>query len=274
MKLGLEDRVRLNHGGEMPVFGLGVWDAPGKKCVEAVKHALRVGYRLIDTAKIYGNEREVGIAVRESGVPRENVFVTTKVWTSDQGYESTLRACDASLERLGMDYVDLYLIHWPGSKKRGDTWRALLELRERGKARAIGISNYYVPHIREVLEASEVVPAVDQIELTPFLHPREVAEFCRRRGIVVEAYSPLARGQRMKDPGLAAVAGKYEKTPAQIMLRWSLQHGYVVIPKSVRPERIEENADVFDFMLAPEDMEALDALHDGYRTCWDPAEIS
>jgi len=274
MKLGLETRVPLNHGGEMPVLGLGVWEAPGKKCVEAVKHALRVGYRLIDTAKIYGNEKEVGLAVRESGVPREAIFVTTKVWTSDQGYESTLRACDASLDRLGMEYVDLYLIHWPGSKKRADTWRALLDLKAQGKARAIGVSNYYPRHVEEVLKAGLVVPAVNQIELSPFLHPREVTDFCRERGIVVEAYSPLARGRRMKDPGLAAVARKYGKTPAQIMLRWSLQHGYVVIPKSVRPERIEENADVFDFMLAPADMEVLDALEDGFRTCWDPSEVS
>jgi len=257
----------------MPVFGLGVWEASGKKCVEAVKHALRVGYRLIDTAKIYGNEEEVGLAVRESGVPREDVFVTTKVWTSDQGYESTLRACDASLKRLGMTYVDLYLIHWPGSKKRADTWRALLELKDRGMARAIGVSNYYPHHLQEVLRAGPVVPAVNQIELSPFLHPCEVTEFCRQRGIVIEAYSPLARGRRLRVPGLVAVARKYGKSPAQVMLRWSLQHGYVVIPKSVRPERIEENADVFDFELAPADMGALDALHDGFRTCWDPSEM-
>jgi len=273
VKLGLDTRTPLSHGGEMPVLGLGVWEASGKKCVEAVKHALRVGYRLVDTAKIYGNEKEVGVAVRESGVPREDLFVTTKVWTSDQGYESTLRACDASLERLGMEYVDLYLIHWPGSKKRADTWRALVELKELGKARAVGVSNYYPHHLQEVLNAGPLVPAVDQIELSPFLHPREVAEFCRQRGIVVEAYSPLARGKRLKDAELAAVARKYGKTPAQVMLRWSLQHGYVVIPKSVRPERIEENADVFDFMLAPADMDVLDGLHDGFRTCWDPSEM-
>jgi diketogulonate reductase-like aldo/keto reductase len=257
----------------MPVLGLGVWAASGKPCVEAVKHALRVGYRLIDTAKVYGNEKEVGLAVRESGIPREDIFVTTKVWSSDQGYESTLRALDASLERLGMEYVDLYLIHWPGSKKRGDTWRALLELRDRGKTRAIGVSNYYERHLQEVLDASSVVPAVDQIELSPFLHPRQVAEFCRQRGIVVEAYSPLTRGERLKDRALVAIAEKYGKSPAQIALRWSLQHGYVVIPKSVHPPRIEENADVFDFMLAPADMEALDGLHDGFRTCWDPSEV-
>lgn len=264
----------MNHGGNMPILGLGVWDATGKSCVDAVNHALRVGYRLIDTAKVYGNESEVGVAVRQSGVPREELFITTKVWTSDQGYESTLRACQESLKRLGLDYVDLYLIHWPGSRKRADTWRALVELKDRGKARAIGVSNYYPQHLREVLNAGPVVPAVDQIELSPFLQPREVTEFCRQRRIVVEAYSPLARGKRMREPGLVAVAQKYGKTPAQVMLRWSLQHGYVAIPKSVRPQRIEENAEVFEFMLAPEDMETLDALNDGFRTCWDPTEMA
>ncbi len=273
MNLGLDTRVLLNHGGDMPVLGLGVMESSGRKCVEAVKHALRIGYRLIDTAKAYGNEKEVGLAVRESGVPREELFVTTKVWISDQGYQSTLRACDSSLERLGMEYVDLYLVHWPVPQKRADTWRAMLELKDRGKARAIGVSNYYPHHLQEVLRASPIIPAVNQIELSPFLHPREVTEFCQQRGIIVEAYSPLARGMRMNDPNLVATAQKYGKTSAQIMLRWSLQHGYIVIPQSPHPDRIEENADVFDFVLTPADMAVLDNLHDGFRaTGLDPSQ--
>lgn len=188
MRLGLDTRIPLSHGGDMPVLGLGVMESSGRKCVDAVKHALRIGYRLIDTAKAYGNEKEVGLAVRESGVAREEVFITTKVWISDQGYESTLRACDAALERLGMEYVDLYLVHWPVPEKRAATWGALLELKERGKARAIGVSNYYPHHLQEVLRTSPVVPAVNQIELSPFLHPREVTEFCQQRGIVAELH--------------------------------------------------------------------------------------
>ncbi len=253
----------------MPVLGLGVWQIRGKDGVAAVRHALDVGYRLIDTASMYGNETEVGQAVRESGVPRDEVFVTTKVWNDDHGYESALRACDASLKRLGMPYVDLYLVHWPVRGKRLETWRAMERILKDGKARAVGVSNYMARHLDE-LEGKAVTPAVDQIELHPFLQPREAIDRCRERGIAVEAYSPLARGRRLKDGTLAAVAAKHEKTAAQVMIRWGLQGGFVEIPKSVRPERIEENADVFDFSLTAAEMKALDGLDEQHHVTWDP----
>ncbi len=265
----LDSRIAMNHGGTIPVFGLGVWQIRGKATVAAVRHALDVGYRLIDTARIYENEKEVGEAVRASGVPRDDVFVTTKVWNDDQGYESTLRACDASLKRLGMAYVDLYLVHWPEPGKRTETWRAMERILKEGRARAVGVSNYMVRHLDE-LKGSAVAPAVNQIELHPFLQPREAIDACRQRGIVVEAYSPLARGRRMKDKTINAVAAKHGKTPAQVMIRWGLQHGFVEIPKSARPERIEENADVFDFTLGAADMEALGGLDEQRHTAWDP----
>jgi len=269
MDLRIDSRVPLHHGGPMPVLGLGVWQIRGKDGVAAVRHALDVGYRLIDTASMYGNEAEVGQAVRESGVPRDDVFVTTKVWNDEQGYESTLRACDASLKRLGMTYVDLYLVHWPVRGKRLETWRAMEQILKAGKARAIGVSNYMARHLDE-LEGKAVTPAVDQIELHPFLQPRDAIDRCRERGIVVEAYSPLARGRRLKDGTLAAVAAKHGKTVAQVMIRWGLQRGFVEIPKSVRPERIEENADVFDFSLTAAEMKALDGLDEQHHVTWDP----
>ncbi len=228
-----------------------------------MRAALDCGYRLIDTAKIYGNERDVGIAVRESGVPRKEVVVTTKLWNSDQGYESAIHACQQSLRELNLDYVDLYLIHWPASSRRGESWRALVELRKEGLCRSIGVSNYMIPHLRELLAESEVVPAVNQVEFHPFLFQKDLLEFCRARGILIEAYSPLTRGQRLNDPRFVAIASRYGRSPAQILLRWALEHGVVPIPKSSRPERIRENAAVFDFSLAPADMKALDALSTG-----------
>lgn len=272
MGLRLDSRVRLNDGAAMPVLGLGLWQAHGKECVTAVRTALALGYRLFDTATIYGNEKEVGQAVRESGVPREDMFLTTKVWNSEQGYESTLTACEASLRRLGTDYVDLYLIHWPAQHRRLDTWRALLKLQGEGKARSIGVSNYTVRHLEEVRAASPVLPAANQIELHPFLHPVDVTEYCRQKGIQVEAYSPLTRGRRLSDRTVTRIGGKYRRTPAQVLIRWSLQHGFVPIPKSTRLEHIRENATVFDFELAPEDMKALDALNEGYHVTWDPTD--
>ena len=269
MALSLDSRVPLNHGGPMPVLGLGVWNLHGPAAVRAVRHALDAGYRLIDTASMYGNEAEVGEAIRASGVPRDDVFVTTKVWNDEQGYERTLAACDASLRRLGLAYVDLYLVHWPEPRERKETWRAMERLLKVGKARAVGVSNYMVRHLDE-LKGSAVVPAVDQIELHPFLQPHEAIEACNARGIVVEAYSPLARGRRLGDPAVKAVAAKHGKSPAQVLIRWGLQHGFVEIPKSAHPERIEENARVFDFALTAEDTKALDALDEKHHTTWDP----
>jgi len=269
MALRLDSRVRLRHGNEMPVLGLGVWQARGKACAAAVRSALNLGYRLIDTASMYGNEKEVGESIRASRVPRDEVFVTTKVWNDEQGYGPTLGACEASLRRLRMDYVDLYLVHWPVPEKRLETWRAMERLQKGGKVRAVGVSNYMVHHLEE-LKDSLVKPAVNQIELHPFLHPVDVTEYCAAHGIVVEAYSPLARGRKLKDPTVAGIAAKHGKTPAQVLIRWGLQHGFVEIPKSVRPERIRENVDVFDFTLNATQMKALAALNQGLHVTWDP----
>ena len=269
MALTLESRVTLNNGVAMPVLGLGVWQIPaGPATQKAVRYALETGYRLIDTAKLYANEADVGIAVRESGVPREDVFVTTKLWTSDFGYKRAIRAFEESLARLKLEFVDLYLIHWPAST---DTWDAMVDLYRTGKCRSIGVSNYTARHV-EGLKESAVVPAVNQIEFNPFVHPWEDVEFCSARGIVLEAYSPLTRGTRLRDPRARAVAAKYGKSPAQILLRWALQHGLVVIPKSVQPDHIRENAGVFDFEIANDDIRTLDRLNEGRHVDWDPSD--
>ena len=273
MALTLDSRVRLNNGVEMPVLGLGVWNIPAGRATQAsVRSALSTGYRLIDTAKLYGNEADVAIAVQESGVPREDVFVTTKLWNTDHGYKSAIQAFEESLSRMRMDYVDLYLIHWPvRGPARIESWDALVDLYKEGKCRAIGVSNYMMNHIEEI-RGSPVAPAVNQIEFSPFLYQKEILEYCRQRGIVVEAYSPLTRGRRLNDRRLRAIAAKYGRSPAQILLRWGLQHGLVMIPKSSRPDHIRENANVFDFEIRAEDMVALDALDEQRRMAWDPTD--
>jgi diketogulonate reductase-like aldo/keto reductase len=265
--------VKLASGVDIPALGLGVYQlGPGEPTRAAVRHALEIGYRHVDTARIYGNEEDVGRALAESGVPRGEVFVTTKLWNSDHGYAKTLRACDASLERLGLEYLDLYLIHWPVARLRDDTWRAMVDLRARGKVRAIGVSNYTVRHLEELLAWSDDVPDVNQIELHPFLFPRDIVDLCATKGIAVEAYSPLTRGHRLADPAIAAIASALGRTPAQILIRWGLQHGFVSLPKSARAARIEENVKVFDFEIPPEQMARLDALDEGLHTCWDPSD--
>jgi diketogulonate reductase-like aldo/keto reductase len=274
MALTLQSRVTLNDGTKMPVLGLGVWQAAaGKETRKAVATALETGYRLIDTAKLYGNERDVGLAVKESGIPREEIFVTTKLWNDDHGYESALRAFQESRRALGLEYVDLYLIHWPVPKLRQESWKALLKLRDQGEVRSIGVSNYMIPHLEELLPTSPIPPSVNQVEFHPFLFQKELLEYCRAKRIQLEAYSPLARGQRLKHPVIREVAAKYGRTPAQVLIRWSLQHGLVVIPKSVRPERIRENADVFGFELKPADMARLDALDERSHLAWNPEDL-
>ncbi len=268
MDLRIDSRIPMNHGGSIPIFGLGTWNLHGKEASGAVRAALDAGYRLIDTASMYGNEKEVGVAVRESRVPREDIFVTTKVWNDEQGYGATIGACTASLRRLGMSYVDLYLIHWPVPGKRLETWRAMKRLLDGGRARAIGVSNFMVRHLDE-LEGS-TVPAVNQIELHPWLQPRDAIALCRERGIAVEAYSPLARGRRLKDRTVAGIAAHHGKSPAQVLIRWGLQRGFVEIPKSASPERIRENADVFDFSLTEAEMKTLDGLDEQHHVTWDP----
>lgn len=273
MDLRIDTRVRMNDGVDIPVFGLGTYGmGSGKKARKAIRHALECGYRLLDTAAMYRNEREVGQAVQESGIPREDIFVTTKLWNSDHGYERALAAFDESLAKLGLEYVDLYLIHWPVERHRGDSWRALEAIRESGKARSIGVSNYTIRHLEELFRESSTVPAVNQVEFSPFVYQRDLLEYCGEKGIVLEAYSPLTKGRRLRDRRLAEVGERYGKTVAQVLIRWALQRGTVVIPKSSNLGRIEENAGVFDFSLSAGDMAALDALDANLRTSWDPTD--
>jgi diketogulonate reductase-like aldo/keto reductase len=268
-----ETSLALNTGARIPTVGLGVWQSPqGEVTRAAVTTALKLGYRHVDTARIYRNEADVGAAVRESGVPRERVFVTTKLWNDDQGYDKALRAFDQGLGRLGLDYVDLYLLHWPVQGKRLDSWRALEKLFADGRARAIGVSNFLVPHLRELLDHAKVVPAANQIEVTPFLQRRETRALCAERGIVVEAYSPLTRGQKLGHPAVVAVSQRAGRTPAQVLLRWGVQRGMVVLPKSTHAARIAENAALFDFALDERSMTELDALEENLATGWDPAD--
>jgi len=272
--LNIQSTVKLNNDVRMPILGLGVYQSPpGRVTRNAVNFALRVGYRHVDTARIYGNEADVGEAVRESGVPRGDLFVTTKLWNSDQGYDSTLRACEASLKRLGLDYLDLYLVHFPVPDLRKETWRAMETLLEKGRCRAIGVSNFTLRHLEELIEESHVIPSVNQVEFHPFLYQKELLKYCQRKGIQVEAYSPLARGERLKHPRITSLATKYSKTPAQLMIRWGIQHGLVVIPKSTREERIRENSQVFDFDISDDDMRSLDSLNEDLRLNWDPTNV-
>jgi diketogulonate reductase-like aldo/keto reductase len=262
----------LVTGARIPQLGLGVWQSPrGDATRNSVAIALRAGYRHVDTARIYGNESDVGDGVRDGGVPREEVFVTTKLWNADQGYDAALSAFDASLKRLGLQYVDLYLLHWPVAGKRLDSWRALERLHEEKRARAIGVSNFLRPHLEELLAHARVAPAVNQIELSPFLQRREAVDHCRANGIVVEAYSPLTHGQRLGHPVVVAEGARVGRTPAQVLLRWGIQKGFVVLPKSTREARIRENAALFDFVLDADAMARLDALEEGLVTGWDPA---
>jgi diketogulonate reductase-like aldo/keto reductase len=264
MKLSLESRVALNNGVMMPLFGLGTWAAAGQKARQAVLWALEAGYRLIDTAAEYGNEAEVGEAVRASGLPRSEIFVTTKVWPGDFGYEKTLRAFEESRRRLGLEQVDLYLLHWPGHDPgaRAEAWRALEALLADGRCRTIGVSNYGPGELGEILDAGEgnVVPAVNQVPFSPFAQQRDLQAFCGLHGIRLEGYSPLTRGAKLGHRTVRAVAEARGRTPAQVLIRWALQKEVVTIPKSVHKERILENAEVFDFSLSCEDMAALDGL--------------
>jgi diketogulonate reductase-like aldo/keto reductase len=265
--------LTLSSGAKIPQVGLGVWKTPsGRTTRKAVHAALELGYRHVDTARIYGNEADVGAAVLSSGVPRAEIFVTTKLWNQDQGYDEALRAFDASLAGLGLDSVDLYLLHWPVAGRRLDSWRALERLYEEGRARSIGVSNFLVPHLNELLRTAKHVPAVNQIELSPFLQRRDTCAWCREHGVVVEAYSPLTHGKRLDHPTLVRVAQRAGRSVAQVLLRWSLQHGNVVLPKSTKPERIAENGALFDFVLDERAMSELDALEEGLTTGWDPAE--
>jgi diketogulonate reductase-like aldo/keto reductase len=265
---------RLNSGATMPVVGLGVYQMPNNNLTQkAVDNALKNGYRHIDTAAIYHNEEVVGKALVTSLIPREQVFVTTKLWNSDHGYDHAIKACHASLARLGLDYVDLYLIHWPVQGKRKDTWRALETLLEDGKCKSIGVSNYMAHHLEELLGYCKVPPAVNQIELHPYIFSTraETIDLCRNAGIIPVAYSPLTKGVKLGDPRLQKIASKYGKSTAQLLIRWALQQGFAAIPKSSVISRIIENINVFDFEISANDMEELNSLDENLVTGWDPA---
>ena len=265
--------IELNNGVRMPQLGYGVFQVPDDETTAAVKAALEAGYRSIDTAAVYGNEKGVGQALAEAGVARDELFVTTKLWNSAQGYDSTLKAFDESMKKLGLEQLDLYLIHWPTPErdKYLDTWKAFEKLYADGRVRAIGVSNFQPAHLERLLDAADVAPAVNQIELHPYLQQQELREFDAKHGIATEAWSPLAKGgSLLGDPVIADLAVKYSRTPAQIVLRWHLQLGNIVIPKSVTPSRIEENFDLFGFTLAEEELELLPPLDRGERTGPDP----
>ncbi|MER5620029.1 aldo/keto reductase [Streptosporangium sp. NPDC002544] len=264
--------ITLNNGVSMPRLGFGVYQVPPSETAQAVSAALEAGYRSIDTAKLYDNERGVGEALAASGLPRDEVFVTTKLWNSDHGYDAALAAFDASMERLGLEQLDLYLIHWPTPARDlyVETWRALEKLYTEDRVRAIGVSNFQSAHLLRLIEECDIVPAVNQVELHPALQQVELREFHARHGIVTEAWSPLAQGAVLVDPVIVDIAEKYGRTPAQVVLRWHLDLGNVVIPKSVTPSRIRENLDVFDFALADEDIAEIAKLDAGTRIGPDP----
>ncbi|AIY46105.1 MULTISPECIES: aldo/keto reductase [Mycolicibacterium] len=268
----MSPRVTLNDGNSIPQVGLGVWQTPAEETERAVTAALQAGYRHIDTAAAYRNEAETGRGLANSGVPREDVFLVTKLWNSDQGYDSTLTAFDASVERLGVDYLDLYLIHWPVPANNAyvDTFKAFAHLHDQGRIRSIGVSNFAPEHLTVLIDSTGIVPAVNQIELHPLLPQHELRELHARLGIATEAWSPLGQGSLLADPVITGIAERHGKTPAQVLIRWHIHLGNIVIPKSVNPERIVSNFDVFDFDLDESDMSAIASLQTDTRLGPDP----
>ncbi|GAA3048771.1 aldo/keto reductase [Actinokineospora globicatena] len=268
--------VKLNDGTTIPQLGFGVWQVPDDVVGAAISTALEAGYRSIDTAAAYRNETGTGKAIAESGLPRDEIYVTTKLWNTDQGYDPTLRAFDASLQRLGLEQVDLYLIHWPTPSRDTyvDTWRAFEKIRADGRARSIGVSNFHVPHLRRLFDETDVVPVLNQVELHPNLPQAELRAFHAEHGIATEAWSPLASGALLADPAVTALADKHGKSTAQVLLRWHVQLGNVVIPKSVTPARISANIEVFDFELDADDLAVLAGLDNGQRVGPDPERFN
>ena len=257
-----QPRIAFHDGNTIPQVGLGVWQTPDDVAVEVVRTALGAGYRHVDTAAVYENERGVGEGLRSSDVPRDEVFITTKLWNADQGYDSTLRAYDESLKRLGLETIDLYLIHWPAPHRDLylDTWRAFVRLKEEGRVRSIGVSNFEVEHLDRIIGETGIVPVLNQIELHPRFQQKALREAHKKRGIVTQAWSPLGQGTLLQDPVIATIAEKHHRSPAQIIIRWHIENGLIVIPKSVTPSRIVENFDVFGFHLDAEDLDRIAEL--------------
>lgn len=271
----LQDTVTLNNGVKMPGFGLGVFKVEeGPELVETVKAAIKNGYLSIDTAAIYENEEGVGEGIRqglqETGLSREELFVTSKVWNSDLGYEETLKAYETSLQKLGLDYLDLYLIHWPVERKYKDAWRALETLYKDGKVKAIGVSNFQIHHLEDLLQDAEVKPVINQVEYHPRLTQKELRAYCEQQNIQLEAWSPLMQGELLDNDVLSAIASKHNKSTAQVILRWDVQNGVITIPKSIKEHRIIQNADIFDFELTSDEMKQIDALNQNHRVGPDP----
>lgn len=269
--------VTLNNGLDMPQLGFGVWKVPEEEVTDAVSSAIKAGYRSIDTAKVYGNEAGVGKAIKESNVPREDLFITTKLWNADQGYENTLKAFDESMEKLGLDYLDLYLIHWPtpAYDTYVESYKALEKLYHDGRVKAIGVCNFNIDHLERITNECDVKPVLNQVECHPYLQQKELKAFCKEHDIYLEAYSPLMNGRDvLAEEAITTIAKRHNKTAAQVILRWHLQSESIVIPKSVTPSRIKENMDVFDFELSASDMDKIASLDSGVRINNDPAEMN
>ena len=274
MTLTIKSRIKLNDGMIMPLFGLGVWRLEsGKETRDAVSYALELGYKHIDTASMYNNEEDVGVAIQESSLPREKLFITTKVNSSELGYDSTLEACERSLKKLKLTYLDLFLIHKPVEGYRQNTWKALEKLKHESICRSIGVSNFSPKHLNEIFKICEFIPAVNQIEMNPFLAQKNISEFCRSKNIHITGYCPLARTEKSNDPTLVNIANECGKTWAQVMVRWGLQKQLTTIPKSANPKRIRENSDVFNFELNEKQMQRLDDLDEGFRLRPDPNQL-
>ena len=278
MSLNINSKVKLNNDVEIPIFGLGTWEISDEESVvNAIQLAIGKGYRHIDTARIYGNEKGVGkglkLSLGKHGLEREDIFITTKLWINSFQYEKALKAFNRSLNNLGLDYVDLYLLHWPEPTYRKEAWKALETILKDGKTRSIGVSNFYQHHLDELLGEADIIPAVNQIEFTPYLYLKELKEYCEKKGIMLEAYSPLTRGKKLKDTKLLDIAKKYNKSSAQILIRWGLQHNVIQIPKSSKEDHIVENSKIFDFTITEEDMALLDKFDEGlYVGLWNPMQ--
>ena len=278
MSLNIRTKVKLNNGVEMPLFGLGTWEIrEGESVINAVRLAIINGYRHIDTAYIYGNEKGVGkglkLSIEDQGIKREDIFITTKLWINSFKYEEALKAFNKSLNDLGLDYVDLYLLHWPKPTYRQEAWKALEFILKEGKARSIGVSNFYQDHLDELLSGADIIPAVNQVEFSPYLYLKELKDYCDNKGIRLEAYSPLTRGKKLKDSKLLDIANKYNKSTSQILIRWGLQHEVIQIPKSSKEDHIIENSKIFDFAIIEDDMAILDKFDEGlYVGFWNPTQ--